>query len=275
MTIIARLPDDAASGPVLVHSDAFRARRNIQAGTTRSGALEQHLKNILQLADGRTVLMPSFNYDFAHTHRYDVEHDPSQVGPITEAFRQAAAARGATPIFNLTSSRPGWNYSTSRGDPDQNAVIDPFSKSSELGRLIDLEGNILLYGAPFHPTIVHVTERAASVPYRFEKRLHGTVVEGSHTSDVALSLHVFPRGLSDISLTYDWERLAREARSEGVLRDIPDSNAMTWAPARTLHEFWLGVLAEDPLGLLEPRSRRWVEVQLESLGRPFLQGDFE
>lgn len=269
------LPVDAPSGPALVHSDAFRARRNIQAGTTRAGALYQHLENILQLADGRTVLMPSFNYDFARTHRYDVKHDPSQVGPITEVFRQTAAARGLTPIFNLSSSSAGWHYPAGHGDLDEIAVIDPFAPSSELGRLLDLDGNILFYGASFHPTIVHVTERAASVPYRFEKRLHGTVVEGSRASDVTLSLHVFPRGLSDISLTYDWERLARAARSEGVLRDITDSHAIMWAPARALHEFWLGVLAEDPLGLLEPTSRRWVEGQLESLGRPFLREDFE
>jgi len=272
---IGVLSDDAPAGPVLVHSDAFRARRNIPAGLGRSESLTQHLNNVRQFVDGRVLLMPSFNYDFTRTRRYDVANDPSQVGPIPEAFRLAAVERGATPIFNLSSSAPRDRLGVDRPDTGAGRGIDPFAPGSELGLLLELDGTIVFYGATFHSTVVHVTERMASIPYRFEKHICGTVIEDSDESDVTLALHVFPRELDGVVLNYDWPGLEREARSAGVLREPTKGHGVMWARARELHELWLHLLGADPLALLNMESRRWVDARLEQLGRPFIRQDFE
>ena len=100
---IASLLASMGSGPVFVHSDAFRAARLIKPVRDRTGFLDAHIELLEAAAHGRTLMVPTFNYDFGKTRVLDLANSESQLGPVTERFRtQAAEWRTPVPIFTVS-----------------------------------------------------------------------------------------------------------------------------------------------------------------------------
>src|SRR5215213_7139684 len=94
--------DSIGSGPVFVHSDPFRAARLVKPVRDRNAYLDAHIELLRAASEGRSLWLPTFNYDFPRAHVFDVRSSESQLGPIPERFRLTAAEwRTAIPIFSI------------------------------------------------------------------------------------------------------------------------------------------------------------------------------
>ncbi|MGK2961689.1 MAG: AAC(3) family N-acetyltransferase [Gemmatimonadaceae bacterium] len=266
---IAGLLSEMGSGPVFVHADAFRAARLVPPVRDRSAYLDSHNALLRESAGNRPLWCPTFNYEFGKSRVYDVANSESQLGPITERFRTGAAEwRTPVPIFPVSGIglRPEQYWG-----PD----TDPFGPDSMFAELIEMDGVVLYYGDTFHyNTLVHQSERSSGGPvYRYDKIFPGDVVmtDGAIVPGT-LVYHVRPLGTG---LDYDWARLLGEALEAGVCRRLEGGNEVLAASAKGLHDLWVRDLRDDPLALLDAKSRNWVEPAIEELGRRFVITDFE
>jgi aminoglycoside N3'-acetyltransferase len=266
---IASLLVSMGSGPVFAHSDAFRAARLIKPVRDRTAFLDAHIELLKDAAEGRTLMIPTFNYDFGRTRVLDLTRSESQLGPVTERFRTTAAQwRTPVPIFPVAGigekPRQSWGEGT-----------DPFGDDSIFAELIDQDGVILYYGDTFDSnTLVHRAERIHGGPvYRYDKVFPGTVIHENGSSEGgSLVYHVRPLGTG---LDYDWARLQDEALAAGVCRRLDGSPEVLAASARGLHDLWVSDMKRDPFALLDDKTRKWAEPAIEELGRRFVLTDFE
>lgn len=263
------LIDELGSGPLFVHSDPFRTARLVRPSRNRVEYLNAHIALLRDVAAERGLWIPAFNYDFPRTHVFDVSADQTQIGPITEQFRIAVAQwRTPVPVFSVSGLGPApavaWGENT-----------DPFGEDSVFARLVRSDGVILYYGDTFAcNTIIHYAERAAGGPaYRYDKVFSGRVVmpDGSGVTG-SLCYHVRP--LKN-DLDYDWPRLLEAGLAAGGCRRVSGNPEVLASSARTLCELWIAAMRDDPLALLDRKSRAWVEPALEKLGRRFTIDDFE
>ena len=266
---VRALIDSMGQGPVFVHSDPFRAARMVKPVRDRNAYLDSHIDVLRGAAEGRDLWVPSFNYDFGKSGLFDVKESPSQLGPIPERFRTTHAEwRTPIPIFSITglghSPQPRWGPET-----------DPFGEDSIFAELVRQDGVVLYYGETFHyNTLVHYSERVSGGPvYRYDKLFPGRVILADGTSvEGTLDYHVRPLGTG---LDYDWDRLLTEAIAAGVCRRLENAPEILAASARALNDLWVRSLRQDPLSLLDEKTRHWVEPAIEELGRRFVISDFE
>jgi aminoglycoside 3-N-acetyltransferase len=266
---IAALIGEMGSGPVFVHIDAFRAARLIEPVRDRTAFLDAHVSLLRDATDGRALWCPTFNYEFGKSRVFDVAKSESQLGPVTERFRTAAAEwRTPIPIFTVAGiggqPRQSWGEGT-----------DPFGPGSMFGELVEADGVILYYGDTFDSnTLVHQAERVHGGPvYRYDKIFPGEVVmpDGERIRG-SLVYHVRPLGTG---LDYDWARLQEEALEAGVCRRLDGVPGILAASAKALHDRWVADIRRDPCALLDDKTRKWVEPAVEELGRRFVLTDFE
>ena len=266
---IAGLIAGMGSGPVFTHIDAFRAARLVPPVRDRAAYLDSHIGRLREAAGDRPLWCPTFNYEFGKSRVYDVTKSESELGPITERFRTTVAEwRTPVPIFPVAGiglqPKQQWGPDT-----------DPFGPGSMFAELVEKDGVVLYYGDTFHyNTLVHQSERASGGPvYRYDKVFAGDVVmaDGAVVPGT-LVYHVRPLGTG---LDYDWPRLLEEALEAGVCRRLDGAGEVLAASARGLHDLWVRELKDDPLALLDEKSRKWVEPAIEELGRRFVITDFE
>ena len=266
---IAALVTPLGKGPLFVHSDPFRAARLVPRTRDKTALLDAHISVLERGAGERGLWLPSFNYEFPGTRRFDVANDPCQLGPLPEHFRQTTQEwRTPVPMFSVsgTGAAPevGWGERT-----------DPFGDESIFAELVKRDGVIVYYGDTFHyNTIVHFAERVTGGPiYRYDKIFRGAVVmENGEEFPGSLDYHVRPLGSG---LDYDWPRLLEEALEAGVCVRSEKYPEILAAPARALAEFWVRAMRADPFALLDEKTQRWVRVAHEEIGRRFMIGDFE
>lgn len=260
---------ELGTGPVFVHSDVFRTSRLVNASRNKRELLDAHTALLKNISGVRGLWLPAFNYEFPRSRVFDVTADPAQVGPIPEHFRMTMAEwRTPVPMFSVsgsgTSPEVSWGENT-----------DPFGEDSIFGRLVHSDGIVLCYGDTFAcNTIVHYTERQfGGPPYRYDKVFPGEVIDAKGArAQGSLKCHVRPLGGD---LDYDWAGLLQMALGAGVCRPVPGNPEVIAASARELCNSWIMAMRNDPLALLDSRSRAWVEPTLDKLGRRFTIGDFE
>lgn len=266
---IAQLVASMGGGPAFVHSDPFRAAALVPRSKDRNSYLDSHITLLREAAEGRVLWLPSFNYEFPKSHVFDVRASESQLGPLPERFRTAAAEwRTAIPMFSVAgigpAPLPSWGPST-----------DPFGDDSTFAELVRADGVVLYYGDTFHyNTIVHFAERVSSGPvYRYDKVFPGRVITADGADlEGSLIYHVRPLGTG---LDYDWPRLLESALAAGVCRRLNEHPEVLAASARGLCELWVDAMRRDPYFLLDDKTRKWVEPAIEEKGRRFEIGDFE
>lgn len=270
------LLEDAPIGPVFAHSDAAKTLTLVRPFSNAQEALQSHLTRLGAICEGRQLWMPTFNYDFCKTGRFDLDQDPSQVGVITETFRCGTAEwRSPVPVFSISGvGKEPTMMGDSRSHFGLARAIDAFGQSSVFAELVQRDGLFLLYGTNFSSlTFIHQLESEAIGPlYRYEKMFEGFLTVSGHEEAICLRYHVRPLGRS---LNYDWQRLEREIEQEGLLRNVGGNSTVRWVSAKELHQFWLDCLSSDPLHFLDLPSRSWVEPTLHQLGRRFELSDFE
>jgi aminoglycoside 3-N-acetyltransferase len=253
----------------MVHSGAGPTSAFVERGD-RATMLAAHRGNLREIADGRPLWVPVFNYGFCRGEQLDVASTPSELGPIGEAYRTSEATwRTPVPVFSFAGV-DGAPAALEAREP----VVDPFDGRSAFGELHDRDGVVVWYGAAFSTTtFVHYVERLAGGPlYRYDKRFPGTVRDASGSREVELVYHVRPAGTA---LDYAWDDLLVRARADGVVRDLDGDGRVRWASASALARTWLEQMEADPLALLDDPSRTGVGAEVERLGRRLEIGDFE
>ena len=247
-----------AGAPLLIHSDLMQL--GMPDGVmARTAIAEGWLEIFREAADGRTVLIPTFNYDFTRTRLYDPAEAPGQVGSLSlHCARYRADKRTLTPVFNFCVF----------GDGIDRAPVDhPFSAASTFGTLHAHDGAILFLGADMIAnTFVHFVECAAGIGYRYLKRFPGEVVDGSLRRPIDFAFPVRP--MTPGAVAYG-DLGEAELRAAGLLTDFPIGLARGMlVGARAYHDHIRSRLAEDELCLLTPASRAITTELYGRYGRP-------
>ncbi|MDR2384063.1 MAG: AAC(3) family N-acetyltransferase [Tannerella sp.] len=253
-----------------IHSDIVFGFA-FERGLSVKEMLQAHYLALKELLDGKPVWVPTFCYDFTTTGQYDVQNSPSQVGVFTEYFRTHIAKwRSATPVFSFAGDDEPPQMFTGK-------ITDPFDEKSLFHASIEKDAIIIGYGLNTISeavTIMHYCERVSGkIYYRYDKLFHGTVSDGGQLREVTLKYHVRPK---NCYLAYDFLRLESELINAGILK-IVSGNRFDFIclRVRDLSNFWTQKLQEDALYLLDSQSRKWIEPELQRLGRPFMLSDFE
>jgi aminoglycoside N3'-acetyltransferase len=253
--------------PLIVHSDLVRI-----GFAPRNRSLDQQLADwvamILEASQGRTLLFPTFNYDFARTGVFRPATDPGQVGALNEHVRRLAPdERTRTPIFNFAIlNRKGFPL-----DPSTHA----FDDDSTFGRLRQVGGGVVFLGAgPEANTFIHHVEEASAIPYRYLKPFRGVIEVEGEVRPITLFYRVRPAiaGVVD----YDWQRLADDLRVRGILRASPLGNArIEFYRAPELYDYWCRRLRDDVHFLLTPASRLRLAEMYARHGKPLTYDSVE
>lgn len=248
------------AAPLIIHSDLVRVGF-VPKGRSLDEQLADWLAMILDASGGRTLLFPTFNYDYARTGIYRPQSDPGQVGALSEYVRRRAPdQRTFTPIFNFAVlNRKGFPLEAS---------ANAFDDASAFGRLRLAGGGIGFLGAgPSANTFIHHVEEAAGIPYRYLKPFAGVIELADGPRPITLLYRVRP--VEPGAVEYDWQRLASDLRSRRILRTFPLGNSvLEFYQAQELYAYWLERLAEDEHFLLTDESRRRVSQLYAVHGKP-------
>jgi aminoglycoside 3-N-acetyltransferase len=257
--------DQVDSQAVALHTDLLRIGFAPRLGS-RNEQLAKYFSLLVDVSKGRTLLFPTFNYDFCQTGIYDVEADPCQVGALNEYVRQLyPEQRSLTPIFNFCIYN---NHSFSLEPMD-----NPFSKSSTFGELAHHHATVIFFGASFaaNPFIHHV-EEVMNIGYRYIKPFPGLIRLGSMQRHIVVHYRVRP--LIDDAVDYDWARLFIDLLHNGLLQKFPLGNGQLLSyRADRLLDYWCMRLRKGELYLLTPSSKKQVEELYKRYGSP-LQYEF-
>jgi len=119
-----------------------------------------------------TIVVPTFNFDFAQTHIYDPAETPSKgMGIFSEFIRQLPEARRT--LHPMQSIASIGRYSDDLTSRDTQSAFDP---GSAFERMLELNFKLLLLGADARATsMYHYSEQRANVPYRYWKDFPGQV----------------------------------------------------------------------------------------------------
>lgn len=157
---------------IFVHSDisVFGKLYNLDRAS-----LLKSLIDTLKESVGKTgtIIMPVFSYSFCNNELFDIKNSKSTVGVLTEFFRNDPdVIRTTHPIF---SSAVWGKYKNQLSKISK----DSFDADSIFGKLYQLKGKIVFFGAPFRScTYLHYIEQAHGVPYRFLKTFKGKIKNG-------------------------------------------------------------------------------------------------
>lgn len=250
---------------IFVHTDLIRGFR-LQL-TPNEGLLDAHCRLLLEY--GREIYMPTFNYDFLKTKKFDVPNTPSRIGVINEYFRSNYAHwQTPVPVFSVagTGTFPEVNYQDE---------IDPFDENSIFGFLNRNNSIIMYYGAEFSSTtLVHYVERISNLLYyRYDKLFEGEVVFNGTRKIVTLKYHVRPM---ERDLVYDWVMLENDLKENNLIQYFDErSTKIRMVRVNELVDFWMMKMRQDSLYLLDMESKKWIQPLLDKLGRRFHITDFE
>lgn len=263
----------------MVHSDIrglvahldMDVRQAIRDLGRNDDLMNRLVAQLQEAVGGRSLWVPTYNYDYCRTGLYDVSDDPAQLGALPEFFRTKKAGwRSDTPVFSVAGT--GMAPSSIPGD-----IVDPFGERSEFHQLCKRRGLLLFYGVAFSPTHTHYVERTATPVgplYRYDKFFSGRI-KYSATKErvVSLKYHVAPRG---VAVKYDMPRLKHELLDAGVMKSLPPRFGRSYVvPASDLTAFWHDRLHRDPFYFMDATCRPDLERLVGALGRRLEIADFD
>jgi aminoglycoside 3-N-acetyltransferase len=231
---------------VLVHSDAIIAAQLPPLPVSERLDLIIDALETSVGPDG-TVVMPAFSYSFTKGEIFDLMRTPSDVGMLTERFRQApSVCRSADPIFSIAAKGP-------QGEVLGSAPIrECFGPDSTFSILHRLNSYIICLGCPLTSggTFVHYVEKTHGVTYRYDKVFAGTIVwPGGKSTHEQVVYHV--RNLERRSGA-DLRRLQSRLEACGHLKKTTVGRIrVLGVRTSAFYETASQMLDEDPVSLIE------------------------
>jgi len=131
------------------------------------------LTTVLGIGSGiGTLVVPTFNFGFAHDHFFDQASTPAEeMGVFPEFVRQQPGVlRSPHPMQSVASAG---QYAADLSGRDTPSAFDP---GSTFDRMLELDFKLLLLGADVRYTsMIHYAEQRMQVPYRYWKEFTGEV----------------------------------------------------------------------------------------------------
>ena len=264
------LASEFAAGPLLVHSDVMKMASFVGPYQGKEAFLQSHWDLLQELAQGRPIWLPSYNYEFPKTRLFDVQRCPSQVGALSEFVRcRHAHWRTNVPVYSIVGTGPPPTY------PHED-IFYPFGAHSVFEQLLTQDGQLLFYGAEYRSnTFGHYVEYlGGNLQYRYAKRFSGQLVTNdSKSQPVAVEYHCRPQGHT---MDYGFDRVLGDLQREGIATFLsPKSSPVILIHAKSMADYCLTRFQDDPYYLLDEETRNWVVEKVQQLGRPFCLTDFE
>jgi len=232
----------------------------VRIGVPRQQQLAEVFQMLVEGSSGRTLLFPTFNYDFCRTRVYDPMADPCQVGVLNDyVLRLHPNERTLTPVFNFCI----YNNHAYSLEPSEN----PLSRTSTFGELVVRRASVAFFGAFVGNTFLHHIEDLMEVGYRYVKPFPGVIHRDGADRQIALRYRVRPlvQGMGD----YDIERMARDLFDARILHQAPLGNGkLFWFRADRMVEYSCMRVKEDELYLLAPASKKKVQELYARYGKP-------
>jgi len=249
---------------LLAHTDISNMMRRLiemPRPFTKSVALNCAIGWLENLAGDRSLVLPTYNYEFPSSKAFDPIMDFCEVGAIPEFARQLEDwNRTAAPVFSHTS----------RGRMNS-SELNPFGVESLFGMLDEEYGQIALVGVGCRSlTFLHYVEEIAGVSYRYQKTFSGKIKVEGNWEITESSWHVRPK---DFGLEYDFDKIQSLLIDKGALRQI-HPQVLLGNASDIRHEL-IYAMSKDPLWLLDAATRINVNRELDRLGRAFQLEDFE
>lgn len=258
-----------AEATLLIHADLMQGFKI--PFLNRNNFLVSHYNELKGLHDKLNIWMPAFNYEFLQNKIFDVKNSKSQVGVLSEYFRENISEwRSSMPVFSFSGNGniPSFEF--------KDSIVDPFGKNSDFSILYENKAWLMHYGSLFNSsTILHYAERISEkLVYRYDKFFTGTILGVNNIiSEVTINYHVRPM---NNYLGYDWFKIENDLITEGILFKFEkDNTKILLCRINELIDFWLLKLSNDPFYLLDQKSKLWVIPAVDKLGRSFLVTDFE
>jgi aminoglycoside 3-N-acetyltransferase len=180
------------------------------------GGLKMYLDAIQEvIGPAGTLIVPTFNFDFAHGESYDPHTTPSQgMGAFSEFVRQLPETlRTSHPLQSIAVIG---RYAADLSSRDTASAFDP---GSAFERMFELDFKLLLLGADSRAvSMFHYCEQRAQVPYRYWKEFSGPVrtPEGWQTR----TYRMFVRDL-DLNPQLTLDPVVEYLQSLGQWRSLP------------------------------------------------------
>ncbi len=252
--------DQFPGKPVLIHSDILKIGL-IEKMKSRDEICADYEQVLVETTGGRTLLFPTFNYDYCGNGLYDRQKSPGQVGALSDYLRKTHSdKRTRTPIFNFCI--------LNNDDFRLEECKNPFGADSTFAEIYRKDGLIIFLGAGFETnTFLHYIEESAGIEYRYIKKFGGKIVDSGEALPFVLDYRVRP--LIAGAAEYDWPRLIQEASEAGIIHNQPAGHGtVTYYRAAALFDFWSEKIKQDELYLLTGKSRRLTEDLYQIHGRP-------
>lgn len=160
-----------------------------------------------------TLVVPTFNFDFAKGKPYDRQRTPSRgMGALSEYVRlMPGSMRSPHPLQSVAAVGARAREICERDTPS------PFEPGSAWATIVDLNARVLLLGTVMqYATVFHVPEQAVGVPYRYWKDFTAPYIDQGITTERTYRLYV--RDL-DLDPYLELARLDKALRVRGALRE--------------------------------------------------------
>jgi aminoglycoside 3-N-acetyltransferase len=253
--------------PLLVHTDLLKVGL-IEKMKRPEEFLKDHLKVFETLAARRPLWFPCFNYDFCKDGLFDLQNSPSQVGAFPDFLRRQGYFRSHSPIFSFVIMGPSEPVHLKT---PQNV----FGPDSSFARLLELNGDVLFWGAPFSSnTFFHLVEENLNIGYRYLKRFQGTLKTSEIEEACQIDYRVRPRGVEPF--LYDWDLQEQDLRGASILKVAPAGNTQGLLfNTQQFSQFISKELSKFPLKYLKSETQDSISEWKKKRSYPFQFSDFE
>jgi len=254
-----------------IHSDIF----NFLSLTLSSRDLKKkNIKDLFKFSfneindvSRENLIFPSYNYNFTKNKVYDYYCDESQVGSLSEYFRNLHQKnRSLVPIFSdCSNTKILRNIKTKY----------PLGKKSVFEMLKNNNSNIIFFGSKFAPSfIMHIEHSIPNGPkYRYLKTFKGKIKIKNKFKDTEAKFYCRPL---NFHFKYDLTKLEKHLFKEGILKKKLLNKKFNYLDLNVKHfyEYSIMKLNNDPYYFLDHITKKMV---IKNLGKSYRlnKKDFE
>ena len=267
---VSRISLMTGENNVIIHSDITNLV--LFKYSSKDHYLGLHLENLQNIFSDYNIWMPSFNYEFCKTRKFNVETEKVSVGILNDFFRKKSRWRTTTPVFSISGNG---NYPLRKFFNGN--IINPFSLKSEFDYLYNTNSLYCHYGSNMgHTTLIHYVEGIfGNLLYRYRKFFEGSIIFGNCKINITLNYHVRP--INQI-VEFDIDKIFNDLKHENLIFDFylnGKINYITLFSVKNVVDFWITKLHQDPFYFLNDLSKQWIIPKIDKLGRGFELSDFE
>jgi len=232
--------------------------------------LFEMLQDLITLSN-RKLIIPTYNYDFPKTKKFDYMNDKSQVGVFSEYFRKKFNKnRTKTPMFSTCTTINDLIFYKKINH------FDPFGDDSEYDYLVKNKGKIINFGSDFAPSFIMFIERSFSngASYRYIKQFKGKTYSKDKFIDCNLNFEVRPLS---INIEYDLTKIKRNLFQSKILKNKRTKSGFLYEEidANKFLNFGLKKLTKNPYFFLKKKTITMLKIQKKSILKKFLIKEFE